>query len=132
MLDPAIQSDLDARLEETFLHVAAAEETYKGLFGRYWQGLPDGSGGGAKDTEITKAATEDTEAVVKETPHDWTYVGLAPPAEHDVRVDVYEAPDGHGYSVTIRALDDKGVVYERCEATGPEAKARTHEWREAG
>ena len=94
------------------------QDAYFARFGRYCQLKADGSGGGAKDVEITKAATKDAPAEIKETPHDAAYLGVV--ADSTIRVDVYESPDGHGYTVTTTV----GGM-ESAEAVGPEAAARS-------
>lgn len=120
MIDPAT---LDAAFDEFLVHSASAQEAYKGSEGRYLQILPDGKATEA-DVDIVKEpgpvvegnATEVSVAVVRD-PADFG----APDAKalpFTVRTDVYESPDGFGYSVTATVVDGKDT-WER--------KVRIHE-----
>jgi hypothetical protein len=124
------RSAVDAFVSQQLAAVTAAQATYFGTHGRYFQGLPTH----AVPVAHTDAATGSTPGTLTSHPadqaEDWLTVfpswnGLGLPAS--LRLDVYDGPQGKGYTWIVEATHN-GVIWRRSLHVGPETY-RTEPWR---
>ena len=128
--------------------LAPVQATFVRVHGRYWQGLPSHAfppkdGTSFSPTELEKAPhdqqghrveTGDPERPFAVTPGPMTWrtlaldKALAAAWPMSLRVDVYNGPSGHGYTVT-GTIDIGGALWARTLHVGPELW-REHDWQE--
>ena len=108
------------------------QETYLQNNGIYWQGLitpsqlPEFS-----DVDDSPLDADNTDKNANS--HDVSWDIILPeikntPLSAQIRVDTYEAPNGHGYSLTLRLIYN-GQVFSRTKQHGPETW-RDENWHE--
>jgi hypothetical protein len=123
---PGLEARCDALLESVVEAVAARQESYRALLGRYWQGLRSHT-----------VPPEDGETLPPEPARrpsyqaeDWASFGISLPVEMScaVQVDTYEGPSGAGWVVSAAVRID-GVLWVRSRHDGPGGESwRTHDW----
>lgn len=102
----------------------AQQEIYKNQYGTYWQGLRTFNGfpSSMAEPDVRRKAT-DMEV-------DWVDFGIELPSFTKVvtRVDVYEAPCGHGYVFVQEFENSDGALFEKADNFGCE-DWRSFDWR---
>ena len=118
MIPTELKTKLDTLLNNTAAQVAAAEDDYYSMFGRYWQGarthaVPPSDGATAAP-DLTRKPSDEAAS--------WSGMGLALPAQTEaaLSVDVYRSRAGHGYIVNADVIV-AGVYYRRSRNFGPES-----------
>tara|TARA_R100001530_G_scaffold116535_1_gene83615 strand:+ start:2990 stop:3415 length:426 start_codon:yes stop_codon:yes gene_type:complete len=114
----ATQQEADTELLPIDVSIVQKQADYFTTNGKYWQGLEtldDVTGLEKKSKKDKKASNEKS----------WKEMKIPIPnnSKHSYKVDVYESPQGHGYTVTIKAKF-QGDMYTKTLNYGSET------WRE--
>jgi len=136
-----IQKYLNARIAEYQPQIESVETQYLKDYGHYWQGLSTHSE--AAKPEYTAADKVQPITEVKVYPADslnikpsdqlaersWSelFPTLVDKLAADLRIDVYDGPDGMGYVISLRYCVD-GLCYLRSVNVGPESW-RSTDWQ---
>ena len=125
MIPTDLETRLDALLDDTAAQVAAVQENYRSIKGRYWQGARTHT---ATPSDGAKIATDPTRKPSDQT-ETWTSFGIELPAQTEaaLSVHVYETRAGHGYVVNADVIVG-GTYYRRAVNHGPETR-RGHDWK---
>ena len=119
MIPTDLQTKLDTLLNNAAAQVAAAEEAYMSLHGRYWQGMRTHAvipaDGATAPPDLTREPTDEAAS--------WSSMGLTLPAQTEaaLSVHIYETRAGHGYIVNAEVIVS-GVHYGRSLNFGPESR----------
>jgi hypothetical protein len=125
MITPDLQTKLNALVDDAAAEVARAQDAYRAIHGRYWQGarthaaVP--SDGVAVAPDLTRKPTDEAAS--------WSSMGIELPAQTEaaLSVDVYETRSGRGYVVNADVMLE-GIYYRRAVNGGPDAW-REHDWK---
>jgi len=118
-----IRNAVDAKLAGIWPAVQARQAAFLAANGRYWQGKRTHV---VTPSEGVETAANNLADRPTNEAAGWTGLPAAMPMV--LTMDVYEASGGHGYVASVR-VSVLGTTYERAQAVGPEAAARTFAWR---
>lgn len=122
-----ILAEIDSRLASRFPEITAAQAAYFDVHGRYAQGLETHSQAPADGTE---AAPDRVSASPSDQAASWSDLGSLPASMLSrLRMDAYEAPEGHGY-VVVSEVRIAGTLWRKAVNVGPEPW-RAHDWQAA-
>ena len=123
-----VKTKVNNWLTPKWANLVSKQDAYFAANGGYFQGRFTHS------TDVDGEAAERVPDKLDDHPtdqvHDWRdFTGnvfdvLSFPCR--LQIDVYESPDGHGWSALLQVLY-RGTVYERRKGVGPEG--RNHDWR---
>jgi hypothetical protein len=119
-----VRTAADNKLTTLWPNVQAREAAYFAAHGHYWQGIVTTDVDALPDNLATGTVLEmvpDLTRKPSDQPTSWAGEGLAlgslPMA---LQIDVYEAPEGHGYVATVY-VRYRGTTYYRSASVGPVA-----------
>lgn len=116
----AIQSAINTWVGNRLATVRTRQETYAANHGgRYWQGLHTHT---AEPVDGASTAPDNASATPHDQPHGWATLGYTLPATMPLRlrIDVWRARAGWGWTLAARFKAAGGAVYERCwHGAGP-------------
>ena len=119
-----VLSLIDQRFASEWSRIAAGQTTYFEARGRFFQGLVTHSEVPAADAAPDRAADHPTDQA-----ESWLDMGGLPPLMRSrLRIDIYEGPRGHGYTVMLEARVADGTAWSRRRNVGAETE-REYGWR---
>jgi len=115
----SIESTDTILLDTIVAKIETEQEKYLKVNGTYWQGLSTQDIPSIGQSKLHRKPTDVSK--------DWSDMGLGVPltSRFSFRTDVYDGPNGKGYTLTIQTPQD-GVVYEKVISVGQEQ--RGHNW----
>ena len=121
-IDVAVRDDGSIYLNDIYTQVAGRQAAYLASNGHYWQGL-------ATHTLVPETAKAlKTDRPLHDQEETWDDMNFTLPASKrfSVKVDVYEAPAGHGFVVTISTRSGQDIC-KKAKNFGPDTR-REHDW----
>jgi hypothetical protein len=111
---------IDAEISPILVVIAQEQTAYYLSHGRYFQGLSTHSeppsDGLASTAELANSKPTDQ----AESWLDWLKQKMPTTLPYAMRIDVYDGPRGHGYTITFQVVIE-GINYTRQEHVGPES-----------
>lgn len=124
---PTAQDNADTFLNDFLAHIAARQDAYSAIHGKYFQGISTHSVVPADGFETAP----DLSVKPTDQAEDWDDIGFILPDTLPCAVEIhtYDGPLGKGYDV-ILTVEVNGQKWQRAKSTGPEAHYRVHAWYE--